>query len=424
VEDPLHGFLYGVIEEGEPPVYVELPYRYSSISLGANKVGRLNRHVYGLKQAPRTWFRTISTYLGELGFRATISDSCLFKKEINNRTVCLITLFVDDLVIMSETEEVMTDTKNKLKEKWSMKDLGELKSILGMKVERTQDLLKLCQTLFITNLLKKYYRGTQRRVETPLDPGTKLSKGANIVEDKAGNAFPYREIVGSLNYLAQCTRPDLTFAVSYLSKFSNCHTEAHHRAVMHVLRYLNHTSEEGVSYSRHFSMHTYGLSDATWGSDVDNSRSISGYIFFMGGGPIVWSSKGQKTVALSSAESEYVALCAAAQEALHLRQFLPEIDSNLLDIRKPITIYGDNTACIAIAKDPIMHERQKHFDLKLHFVREAISRREIEVEYIETNNNIADLLTKPSSREMFRRCGPALRGNFHIDHLRRVPLPR
>ena len=285
-----------------------------------------------------------------------------------------------------------------------------------MKVERTETHLKLSQTLFIDNILSKYYKGTQRRVETPLDPGTKLKKGdpnKSII-----NGFPYREILGALNFLAQCTRPDLTYAVSYLSKFSACHDESHHKAVIHVLRYLNHTRCEGITYTRDSNLDPYGFSDATWGSDLENSRSVSGYIFYLGGGPVVWSSKSQKTVALSSAESEYVAMCAAAKEAIHLKNFLPEIDNTIFDAEKAITIYGDNTACIAIAKDPVMHERQKHFDIKLHFVRESIQFQKINLEYIETEFNVADLLTKPSSREMFRRCLSSLRGDTNILRLR------
>ena len=156
------------------------------------------------------------------------------------------------------------------------------------------------------------------------------------------------------------------------------------------------------------------MSDATWGSDNENSRSVSGYIFCMGGGPVCWSSKSQTTVALSSAESEYVATCSAAKEALHLKHVLPELDDTLFNANSSIVIYGDNTACIAIAREPVMHERQKHFDLKLHFVREAIYRKDIALEYIETSLNASDLLTKPSSRQMFKTCLPILRGNSHI----------
>ena len=401
-------FLYGVVEEGEPDIYVELPYRYIP-KKDKSKVGLLRKHVYGLKQAPRTWFRTISAYLSEIGFDPTISDTCLFTKRVNGQTVCIMSLFVDDVVIMTSNDDIMTDIKNKLKLKWSMKDLGSIKSILGMKVVRNDKLLQLSQTLYIDNILKKFYTGAMRKVETPLDPGTKLFK-----DDSTESNFPYREILGSLNYLSQCTRPDLTFAVSYLSKYSNCHNATHHKAIMHVLRYLHHTREEGITYSTEYPLEPYGMSDATWGSDNENSRSVSGYIFCMGGGPVCWSSKSQTTVALSSAESEYVATCSAAKEALHLKHVLPELDDTLFNANSSIVIYGDNTACIAIAREPVMHERQKHFDLKLHFVREAIYRKDIALEYIETNLNASDLLTKPSSRQMFKTCLPILRGNSHI----------
>jgi len=414
-------FLYGIVEPDEPEILVELPYGYTKKMQHSKSVGRLNKHVYGLKQAPRTWFRTISTYLKDLDFKPTISDTCLFTKKINERCVCVMSVFVDDLVITAKNETIMLEIKEQLRNRWSMKDLGDLKSILGMKVTRDGTTLKLSQSLFISNLLDKYYKGTERYVSTPLDPGTKLKKGAKINESDKENKFPYREIIGALNYLSQCTRPDLTYAVSYLSKFSNCHDESHHKAVKHVLRYLMHTSDEGITYTKEASLTTYGMSDATWGSDLDNSRSVSGHVFFLGGGPISWFSKSQKTVALSSAESEYVAICAAAQEALHLKNFLPEIDHEIYDANECITIYGDNTACIAIAKEPVMHERQKHFDLKLHFIREALYRKELNLKYIDTQINVADLMTKPSSVQMYKRCLPALRGNFDLDqHLQQV----
>ena len=332
----------------------------------------------------------------------------------------MISLFVDDLVIMSASKILMDDTKLLLKQKWSMKDLGDLKSILGMTVERSGRTLKLSQPLFIKNLLAKYFRGSARQVATPLDPGTKLSKDSPtyLNSEKDNNSFPYREIIGALNYLSQCTRPDLTYAVSQLSKYSNCHNTTHHNAVNHVLRYLNHTRNEGITFSSDLPLEPYGMSDATWGSDLDNSRSVSGYVFYLGGGPVAWSSKSQKTVALSSAESEYVAMCSATKEALHLKQFLPELDQELYDEHLSMTLYGDNTACIAIAKDPVMHERQKHFDIKLHFIRETLARNEVNLKYIETEINVADLMTKPSSTSMFRRCIRGLRGDFHITQLK------
>lgn len=106
---------------------------------------------------------------------------------------------------------------------------------------------------------------------------------------------------------------------------------------------------------------------------------------------------------------------------MHLKNFLPEIDHEIYDVNECITIYGDNTACIAIAKEPVMHERQKHFDLKLHFIREALYRKELNLKYIDTQINVADLMTKPSSVQMYKRCLPALRGNFDLDqHLQQL----
>jgi hypothetical protein len=188
-----------------------------------------------------------------------------------------------------------------------------------------------------------------RQARTPLDPGTKLSISmapATDAEKTAAAKFPYREIIGKVMYLMLCTRPDIAFAVSFLSKFNSCHGSEHHKGVIHLMRYLMTTKDMCITYGQQ-PIDLMGFSDASWGADVDTRRSVTGYVFFIAGGPISWKSKQQTTVALSSAEAEYMALCDAAKEAIHLRWLVQDISPIYKSSAKPAIIFEDNTACIS-----------------------------------------------------------------------------
>ena len=143
-----------------------------------------------------------------------------------------------------------------------------------------------------------------------------------------------------------------------------------------------------------------GYSDADWAGDLDDRHSTSGNLFIMAGATISWTSKKQATVALSTAEAEYIALNTATQEAIWLQRLL----ADLSDIQyKPTIIMGDNQGSIAIARNPVFHSRTKHIDIRHHFIREAIQDGVIDLRFCPTNEMIADVLTKPLSRNRFEQ---------------------
>jgi hypothetical protein len=219
------------------------------------------------------------------------------------------------------------------------------------------------------------------------------------VEDKAEmEKIPFRSAVGSLMYLVTGTRPDIAVAVGQVSKFCENPGTAHWAAVKRILRYLKGTLDFGLKCNP-TDLELVGYSDADWAGDLDSRRSTTGYLFQLGGFPISWRSKRQSTVALSTAEAEYMALASACQEVIWLRRLLKGFD---IDQSKSTVLFEDNQGCIAMSKNPVHHDRTKHIDIKYHFIRETISNGEVVITYKETENMLADILTKglPRDRHM------------------------
>jgi hypothetical protein len=374
--------------------------------------GKLLKTVYGLKQAPRNWNRVLNEYLLSIGFKRSEADPCIYKRLRNSKEVILF-VYVDDLIIAGNDMEQINIVKKELSDKWSMKDIGELSEILGMEVyrDRQRKLLTLSQTTYIKDILQKFGFSNCKPISTPLDPGMKLSKHSTQMGTEI---FPYREIIGSLMYLMVCTRPDISYAIGQLSKYNSNYGKEHVAGVKHLLRYLKGTENLGITFGgENPILRPIGFSDASYASDIDTRRSVTGYIYYYGGGPVTWKSKTQTSVALSSFESEYMALGSAAPEAIHLNNLYKELDSTYQE-NIPIMIFEDNTACIAMTKNPILHEKQKHIDVRYHYIRECVQRKAIDVKFIGTNIMLADLLTKPVAVAVCKNLRDSLMGALDL----------
>ena len=414
-------FLYGEKQDDEPDVYVQIPAGYpvpaEFKNSGKGAVGKLKRHVYGLKQAPRTWFRTLSEHLVSIGFTACVHEPCLFLRRQEDN-ITYIFVYVDDLVIAANSRIEMSRVKLELSNKWSMKDLGPLESILGIRIIRDRQVrtLTLSQERFIDTILKKFKFEDVRAAKTPLAPGSRLTKDNSPktpAEIALASKHPYRQVIGSLMYLMVCTRPDIAFAISQLSRYSSNHGTEHWNALVHVIRYVKGTKGLGITFKGGSLFYPCLFSDASFASDIDSKKSVSAYISYVGGGPVSWKSKLQSTTALSSCESEYIALCAAAQEAVHLKGLFLELVSGVTDT--PVVIHEDNMSTIQVSKNPVLHERQKHVEVKYHFVRECVARRRIHVCYLRTHLMLADLLTKAVTVNTWTELISPLVGPVDID---------
>ena len=215
----------------------------------------------------------------------------------------------------------------------------------------------------------------------------------------------YRTLIGSLIYL-MATRPDICSTVVSLSRHLEAPTEANMEAGKRVLRYLAGTTDKGVSFRKGDDNHKLVVfSDSDWAGCKITRRSTSGFLVYFAGGPISWKSKLQTTTALSSCEAEYVALTLAVKDVLHLHQLFNELGVSL---EKPTMIFGDNSAAISLAKNPVNHQRTKHIDIKHHFLREHIAKQNIKLAYIPTKHNFADILTKATTTQIFNFLIPSI----------------
>ena len=352
-----------------------------------------------------------------MGFTQLQSEPCLYFY-VKDSDICIISLYVDDLVIAANSMSVISHVKQCLQQHYLMKDLGVVDEILGCKVivNRDLDCVTIQQAQYTKEIIDKFLPTDVNITSTiPADPNLHLIQAqcATTEEDRTFmKDKPYRQAVGSLLWLALGTRPDISYAVGQVAKFNATPGPTHWNAVLRIFRYLKYTGPMGIVYRYSstnmdqnlvfFKSHNdegqlgnpvlSGYSDANFARDIDTRRSTSGFIFMLAGAPISWQSRAQATVALSSTEAEYIALAGAAQEAIWLLQVLREFR---FVISSPVVLYEDNQSTIKLVENPVFHKRSKHVDIKFHFVRELVEKKTLEIQYVSTVANIADIFTKP-----------------------------
>ena len=246
-------------------------------------------------------------------------------------------------------------------------------------------------------LLEKDVLSEANTVSTPMDPNVKLVK-----DDKYSNSvdsIQYQLMVGSLLHAARGTRPDIAHAVGLVAKFNTEPTQARLTAVKRIFRYLKGTLDVAMQY-KSTGDKPLGYSDANWAGDLDDQHSTTDNVFLMSGGAVSWLSHKQATVALSTAEAEYIALGSPIQEAIWLRQLLSDLRC---DMKMPMEILEDNQGAIAMAKNPVGHKRSKHIDIRHHFIREAVQAGTISLTYCPTSDMLADIFTKPLPKGQFEK---------------------
>ena len=378
-------FLNGDLEE---TVFMQPP---EGIRTDENLVCKLRRSLYGLKQAANVWFKTIRAAFVEMGLVQSRADPCIFI--LNGDHPVYVLLYVDDLLIGCLEPDQAGEIAANLSQRFKLKSLGDAKFVLGMEIEysRERGVLLLKQSSSVRRLVERFRQDDAAPVRSPNVVGQDLNP-----DDKQkvlANGKRFRELIGSLLYIANCTRPDIAVSVSVLSQFMDQPHEMHWRGAIRVLRYLKGTEAIGIVYKRE-SASALGLiaySDANWGSDSRTRRSTSGVLVKMAGAPVIYKSKRQSTVALSSAEAEYIALALAVQEVVWLRHLLHELHEHQ---DNATTILVDNKSAISIATNAGYTARAKHIDLRVHFVRDLVEEGAIQLQYVPTTEQQADFLTK------------------------------
>ena len=387
-------FLNGQLEE---EVYVEQPPGY--VGGGAGKVCRLHRALYGLKQAPRAWHKRLSEELDSLGFTASSADAGLYTKLDVEAGGVFVIVYVDDMLIAANSMKAVDAFKATITAAFDAHDLGEAAHFLGMAItrDRSARTIKLDQKTMAAQLVSKYGLDDGKPRGVPLSKGIELSRDTGEALNK--DVYTYTNLVGSMLYMSVCTRPDIAQAVGALSKFMAAPTTTHWQAATGVLRYLAGTKGYGITYGAS-AENIVGYTDADYAGDVDTRRSTTGFVFILFGGAVSWSSKRQATVAASTTEAEYIAIAAAVREALWLRQLLKDLSMGV----DTVDIFADNQSAIKLVKNPVVSNRSKHIDVVYHFARERVTRKDVKIAYVKTDDMLADMLTKPVAKAKLDLC--------------------
>ena len=362
----LNGYLNETIYMQQPPGFED----------GTSKVCLLIRSLYGLKQAGNVWNHELNRVLLTMGFKQLKTDYCCYIKRAEEEYSILV-IWVDDFLATSTNEDLNNEIQKNLNTHFKVKSLGRPTLLLGIKIKIGDNTIQLSQAHYIDFLLEKYRLKDANPVATPMDPNVKLDMEAKEAEEASGKedlkiGHGYAQLIGSLMYLALATRPDISYAVNRLAQFTSNPKPVHWTALKRIFRYLKQTKNANLTYGGEEEIKNTSInffSDADWGNNSDR-KSISGYVTIIAGGAVAWSSKKQQTVALSTAEAEYIATTHVAKQVLWHRSLYSELEFN---IPTTSTIFTDNQAAISISHHPEFHARTKHIDINYHFLRDLIS---------------------------------------------------
>lgn len=313
----------------------------------------------------------------------------------DNDTI-IIVLYVDDLLIAGNNRHVLNHVKSEFSSRYKMKDIGAAHEFLGIHIlrNRANGTLQINQVKYIEKILTRFSMTESKNAPTPMPTAALTEQNGGI--PRVSTATPYREAIGSLMYLMICTRPDIAYAVGRLAQHAERPSIEHWKLAKRVIQYVKGTQYLSLTYHRQKEMRAVGYCDSDWGGCLETRKSTEGYVFFLGGGAVSWRSKKQPVIATSSCEAEYISAFSAAKEAIWLSNLIAiflhhrEID--------PITIRLDNQGAIAMAKRTTVNSRTKHIDIRYHFLQDVVQREQITLLYIPSEEQTADALTKPLSR--------------------------
>ncbi|KAJ3702073.1 hypothetical protein LUZ61_005778 [Rhynchospora tenuis] len=380
--DVKSAFLNGWIEE---EVFVQQPPGFVD-HFKPDYVFKLHKALYGLKQAPRAWYGRLCTFLLENGFNRGKMDSTLFIKKRDDHLL-LVQIYVDDIIFGSTNATLAEEFSSLMSSEFEMSMMGELNFFLGLQIKQLQDGIFISQTKYAKELIKKFGIEDSKRCDTP------MGKSACIDADDKGVAMDitlYRGMIGSLLYLT-ASRPDIMYAVCLCARYQANPKESHHKAVKRILRYVKGTQNLGLWYGKQTELDLVGYTDADFAGDRMDRKSTSGTCQFLGGSLVSWSSRKQTSVALSTAEAEYVAAGSCCTQLLWMLQTLRDFEL----VFQKVPILCDNTSAILISKNPVLHSRTKHIEIRHHFIRDHVEKGDVELIHVDTKDQIADIFTKP-----------------------------
>ncbi|KAD6452986.1 hypothetical protein E3N88_07691 [Mikania micrantha] len=338
-------FLHGELSE---EAFVKQPEGFEKKGQ-EEKVYKLTKALYGLKQAPRAWNTKLDGVLKGYGFKRCQLEQAVYTKRTSH-DITIIVIYVDDLLVTGSSQQQISQFKRQMEQTFEMSDLGLLTYYLGLEVSQGNSGIKITQQSYAKKILRMTGLEDCNSTKIPMEPGLKLGKND---EEEEVDATDYRRTVGCLRYLTH-TRPDLMYAVGYVSRYMQSPKATHHQAAKHILRYIKGTTDLGIHYLREGKGKLVGFSDSSYSVDMDDGKGTTGVVFYFNERPVTWLSQKQSTVALSSCEAEYMAATAAACQAIWLKGLIADITD---EKEKPVVIKIDNKSAIALVKNPVFHGR-------------------------------------------------------------------
>ncbi|XRB17202.1 retrovirus-related Pol polyprotein [Pseudoscourfieldia marina] len=384
-------YLYALVQE---LIYMRPP---KGTNYGPNKICRLLKSLYGLKQAGRNWYLDLKDYLVELGFKPGEVDIGMYSAAVGTENEIWILVYVDDIIFASKNEQTKDILAGHLRKKYRITEPAQLTWALGMKISFAADGIILTQDLYMSKILERFgFTSAAKSATTPLAHGTTLTRAD---EEDAEARHLAQQFVGAILYAAVISRPDLSSTVRAMSHVMSKPPSNFEACKKHVLRYLSGTINRGIKYNTNSNipLKLIGYCDASWGDNHENRRSTSGYIFFLNGGPISWASYLQTTVALSTVESEVMALTEAIKEAIYIRRLLESLGAAQ---EGPTIIYTDSTGAEALVDHPTSHRRTKHIEIRREFIKFHIGHETVKIERVSTKDQLADIMTKPLRQDI------------------------
>lgn len=376
--DVKNAYLNGKIDE---EIFLELPQGHAR-KAGKELVYKTVCSIYGLKEAPKVWNQRLHSFLCSLGFKNCPVEKCLYRKD-----GFYLVVYVDDILFCSFNEKEVDDFKAKISEEFEVKFEQEVTKFLGFEIVELQNGIFLSQQKFAEKILNEFGLSDAKVSKVPMIANLDLeSNNAEKMKDPR----KFQALLGSLLYLNMHTRPDICFAVNSLSRKAKDPTETHFKLLKQVARYIKGTLNLGIFYERSKELVLSVHVDSSWAGG-DGRKSVHGFVVSIGNAPLIFKTKLQSIVALSSTEAEYIGLSAAVKELCFVKNLF---DFFNLKVRIPIEVFNDNQSALKIGRNMGSVGRTKHIQLRFFHVQDLVQKGLVDLKYERTDEMRADMLTK------------------------------
>ncbi|KAJ0539592.1 putative RNA-directed DNA polymerase [Helianthus annuus] len=370
-------------------------------------VYKLKKSIYGLKQASRQWYLKFDEVMKRQGFMKNQVDQCTYLK-MSGSNFTILVLYVDDILLASNSLDMLHESKRLLSHNFDMNDLGDASYVIGIEIhrDRHKGILGLSQKTYIDRVLTRYNMQQCKPSVAPVVKGDVLGSfqcpttEVKKEQKEQMSQIPYASVVGSLMYAQVCTRPDIVYIAGMLGHYQTNPSLDHWKAAKKVLRYLQGTKDYKLTYRRSDHLEVVGYSDSDFAKCKDDKKSTSGYIFMLAGRPISWKSHKQQLTTTSTMMAEYIALYNATCHGMLLINLITGLKI-VNSISRPLKLYCDNSAAVSFSNSNSSTGAGLYLDTKSLFVRERVEENNLCIEYISTKDMLADPMTKGLPPKVF-----------------------